>query len=176
MGYIDSGWSGNAMDKKSTSGCCFNLRSRVVSWFSRKQKSMALNSIESKYMAASLMSCEAIWLDKMLTGLFGQELDPTIIYYDNQSCIKFSENPLFHESSKHIEIKCHLIKDSSHRGVMKLQYISINEKMEDILTKRLLMASLCPPRTSWGWCKTPSSLRGSIEFIVRIGASMLACV
>lgn len=48
-------------------------------------------------MAASLVSCEAIWPHKMLIRIFGQELDPTVIYYDNQSCIKLSENRVFHD-------------------------------------------------------------------------------
>jgi hypothetical protein len=66
---------------------------------------MALSSAEAEYMAASLASCEAIWLRKLLAGLFGQELEPTVIHCDNQSCIKLSENPVFHDRSKHIERK-----------------------------------------------------------------------
>ena len=59
-GYTDSDWAGCASDRKSTSGCCFGLGSAVVSWFSRKQQSVALSSAEAEYMAASLASCEAI--------------------------------------------------------------------------------------------------------------------
>jgi hypothetical protein len=67
-------------------------------------------------MAANTTSCEAIWLCKLLAGLFDQELDPMIIYYDNQSCIKLSENPVFHDRSKHIEIKYHFIRDMIQKG------------------------------------------------------------
>ena len=59
-GYTDSDWAGCASDRRSTSGCCFGLSSAVVSWFSRKQQSVALSSVEAEYMAASLSSCEAI--------------------------------------------------------------------------------------------------------------------
>ena len=107
VGYSDSDWAGCASDRKSTSGCCFG--SAVVSWFSRKQKSVALSSAEAEYMAASQANCEAIWLRKLLVGLFGRELRPTIIYCDNQSCIKLSENLAFHDRSKHIEIRYHFI-------------------------------------------------------------------
>jgi hypothetical protein len=62
-------------------------------------------------MAASQASCEAICLCKMLVGLFGQEMSPTVIHCDNQSCIKLSENPLFHDQLKHIQIKYHFIHD-----------------------------------------------------------------
>ena len=60
VGYSDSNWEGSASDRKSTSGCCFGLGSAVVSWFNRKQKSVALSSVEAEYMAASQASCEAI--------------------------------------------------------------------------------------------------------------------
>jgi hypothetical protein len=104
VGYTDSDWAGCVSDRKSTSGCCFGLGSAVVSWFSRKQKSVALSSAKAEYMAASQASCEALWLRKMLIGLFGVQLRPTVIFCDNQSCIKLSENPVFHDRSKHIEI------------------------------------------------------------------------
>ena len=135
--YTDSDWAGCASDWKSTSGCCFGLGSAVVSWFSRKQKSVALSSSEAEYMVASQASCEAIWLCKMLFGLFGQTLRPTMIYCDNQSCIKLTRNLVFHDRSKHIEIMYYFIRDCVQRGVVKLEYISIDEQVADILTKSL---------------------------------------
>eukprot|EP00253_Pinus_taeda_P007651 PITA_07651 len=136
VGYIDSDWAGCASDRKSTSGCCFGLGSAVVSWFSRKQQSVALSSAEAEYMAASLASCEAIWLRKMF-GLFGQPLRPSVIYCDNQSCIKLTENPVFHDRSKHIRIRYHFIRDYVQKGAVKLEYISTDEQVADILTKAL---------------------------------------
>jgi hypothetical protein len=35
-GYIDSDWMGSTVDRKSTSGYCFNLGSTMISWSSRK--------------------------------------------------------------------------------------------------------------------------------------------
>jgi hypothetical protein len=49
-GYTDSDWAGSVSDRNSTSGCCFGLGSAAVSWFSRKQKSVALSSSEAEYM------------------------------------------------------------------------------------------------------------------------------
>lgn len=37
--------------------------------------------------------------------LFEQVLDTTVIYCDNKSGIRLAENPMFHDKSKHIEIK-----------------------------------------------------------------------
>jgi hypothetical protein len=74
-------------------------------------------------MAASLASCEAIWLCKLLAGLFGQELEPTMIHCDNQSCIKLSENPVFHDESKHIQIIYHFIKDRVQKGAVNQTHL-----------------------------------------------------
>jgi hypothetical protein len=58
-----------------------------------------------------------------------------VIYCDNQSCIKLSENPIFHDRSKHIEIRYHFIQDRIQKGAVKLRYISTDEQVANILTK-----------------------------------------
>ena len=110
-GYFDLDWVGSPTECKSTFGYCFSLGSGMVSWSSRKQTSVALNSTEAEYIASSLGAREAIWLWKLLSDLFKRLLKPTVIYCDNQSCIKLSSNPVFHNHSKHIEILFHYIRD-----------------------------------------------------------------
>jgi hypothetical protein len=51
--------------------------------------------------------------------------------------MKLTENHVFHDRSKHIEIKYHYIWDMVQRGVVELQYISTDEQIGDILTKPL---------------------------------------
>jgi hypothetical protein len=55
-------------------------------------------------MVVRMARYKSIWIHKFLTSLFDQELDPTVIYCYNHSCIKLSNNPVFHDRSKHIEI------------------------------------------------------------------------
>ena len=62
LGYSDSDWVGSSIERKSTSGYCFSLRSGMVSWSSRKQNLVALSSIEVEYIASSLGAREAVWL------------------------------------------------------------------------------------------------------------------
>jgi hypothetical protein len=47
------------------------------------------------------------------------------------------ENPMFHEKMKHIEIRYHYIRDMVQKGVLKLQYVDIDEQVADVLTKPL---------------------------------------
>jgi hypothetical protein len=136
-GYIDADWEGSVSDRKITSGCCFSLGSAMISWQSRKQSSIALSTVEAEYIAACFASCEAIWLQKLLTGLFELEMRATLILCDNQRCIKMTENLIFHDKLKHIEISYHYIRDMVQRGALKLQYISTDEQVFDVLTKPL---------------------------------------
>ena len=62
-------------------------------------------------------------------------MDATDIYCDNQSCIKLTENLVFHEKSKHIEINYQYIWDMMQRGAMKFQYVPTEEQVVDVLTK-----------------------------------------
>ena len=73
-----------------------------------------------------------------MSNLFDLQLDATcILYCDNQSCVKLSENLVFHDKSKHIEIKYHYIKDMVQRGEIKLWYVATDEQIADVLTKPL---------------------------------------
>ena len=114
----------------------------MVSWSNRKQTSVALSSTKAEYIASSLGAREAVWLRKLLSDLFKRHLKPTVIYCDNQSCIKLSSNPVFHNRSKHIEIPFHYIKDMVNRGIIQLEYICTNEQMADIVTKPLAKVKL----------------------------------
>jgi len=64
---------------------------------------------------------------KILVGLFDQRMDPNVIYCDNQSCIKLSKNPVFHDRSKHIDIQYHHLQDFVVKRIMLLLYVSTEE-------------------------------------------------
>jgi hypothetical protein len=97
QGYVDVDWTGNAVDRKITSGCCFTLGFAMVSWCSRKHSSVVLSTTEAFYIMLSVAVYEVVCLRKLLTDLFYHEMDSTIIHCDNHSCVKLSENPMFHD-------------------------------------------------------------------------------
>ena len=92
-------------------------------------------------MTASMATCEGMWLRKLLSGLFECELEATVVHYDNQSGIRLSENPVFHDRSKHIDIRYHFLRDCVQRGTIRLEYIETNEQVADIFTKALCRQS-----------------------------------
>eukprot|EP00253_Pinus_taeda_P013337 PITA_13337 len=53
QGFTNENWAGNPLNRKSTSRGIFNLGPAAGSWYSRKQRSVSLSSVEAKYMAAN---------------------------------------------------------------------------------------------------------------------------
>ena len=49
--YVDSDWTGSAINRKRTLGCCFSMGSGVISWFRRKESCMALRTAKEKYVS-----------------------------------------------------------------------------------------------------------------------------
>eukprot|EP00253_Pinus_taeda_P021700 PITA_21700 len=126
-GFTDADWAGSPTDRKRKFGGIFSIGSTTFSWYNRKQRSVALSSAEAEYMSASFVACEAIWMRKILVGLFGSHLEHTVIYCDNQICIKLLANPVFHDRSKHIDIRYHHIRDCVQRRIMLLSYIPMED-------------------------------------------------
>ena len=119
-GYMDSDWAGSLVDRKSTSGGCYYLGSSMISWFSKKQSIVALNTAEEEYITAFFASCEPIWIRKLMSGLFDIELDTIVILCDNQSSIKMKDNLVLHDKSKHIEIWYFYIRDTVQKGAINI--------------------------------------------------------
>ncbi len=141
IGYCDSDWGGDPDDRKSTSGYLF-LYGGVVSWRSRKQKTVALSSSEAEYMAATDAAKEAVWIQQFIEELFGEPIDNTTVWCDNQSCIALTKDPGHHDRNKHVEIRLHFIRNLVDRGRIHFKYCPTEEMLADGLTKSVSRITL----------------------------------
>jgi hypothetical protein len=135
-GYCDSDWAGDTTDRKSTSGGAFILCGGVISWTSTKQRTVALSSVESEYVALSTWVKEAIWMLQWLQEL-NIDISTIAIYIDSTGALSFAENAQFSPRTKHIDIRHHFIRDHLEKGVIKLSYIPSEDNTADVLTKAL---------------------------------------
>ena len=133
-GFVDSDFAGNLDSRKSLTGYVFTALGGCISWKSNLQKVVALSSTEAEYMAATEAIKEAIWL-RGLTDELGFKSDDITVHCDNQSAIHLMKNPMFHEKSKHIDIKMHFIRDVIHSKQELIKKISTHDNPADIFTK-----------------------------------------
>ena len=111
VGYSDADWAGDKDDRKSTSGYLFQVARGPVSWRSKKQDTVALSTAEAEYAALSSAAQECVWIRRLNSDLENPPKGPTTILEDNQSSIAMAKNPQFHGRAKHIDIKCHFIRE-----------------------------------------------------------------
>lgn len=136
FGYADANYAEDRIDRKSNSGCVFELNGGVISWSCRKQHTVSLSSTEAELVAVCEATKEAIWTQNLLNDIERSQNSITI-NEDNQSCMKLIENDKISNRSKHIDVKYHFIKDIIKQNKIKLKYCCTNEILADILTKPL---------------------------------------
>ena len=56
-------------------------------------------------------------------------------FWDNQGSLKLAHNPIFHSRTKHVDVQHHFIKEKVELGQVTLDYVSIGDRLTDILTK-----------------------------------------
>eukprot|EP00253_Pinus_taeda_P025994 PITA_25994 len=135
IGFTNSDWAGDTIDRKSTSGYVLSLGSGPICWSSKKQAAIALSSAEAEYRGAVNATIQAIWLQHFLSELGISVHHPTVIWCDNQSTLKFCRDPMQRQRTKHIEIHMHFIRELIHDGIIDLQYCPSSEQIADIFTK-----------------------------------------
>eukprot|EP00253_Pinus_taeda_P007074 PITA_07074 len=121
----------------STSGYAMSLGSGVVSWRSHKQPVLADSATEAEYVAAAEATKEIVWLRKIIEDLQVKQVQSTPLMIDNTSAIKLAKNPKFHDRTKQINTKYHLIRHHVEAKTIHLDNCSTNEKIADIFTKVL---------------------------------------
>jgi hypothetical protein len=47
----------------------FSFGNGAISWNSKKQPTFALSSTEAEYRGATIVACEVVWLQKLLSDL-----------------------------------------------------------------------------------------------------------
>lgn len=111
LGYSDADWAGCIDSRRSISAYCFFLGPSLISWRAKKQQTVSRSSSEAEYRALSTATCELQWLLYLLKDFQITCTRPPMLYYDNQSVVHISSNPVFHERTKHLDIDCHLVRE-----------------------------------------------------------------
>ncbi|GJW72318.1 hypothetical protein Tco_0129235 [Tanacetum coccineum] len=132
--YTDSDYAGASLDRKSTTGGCQFLGSRLISWQCKKQTIVANSTTEAEYVAAASCCRQVLWIQNQMLD-YGYNFMNTKIFIDNESTICIVKNPVFHSKTKHIEIRHHFIIDSNETKLIQMSKIHTDHNVADLHTK-----------------------------------------
>ena len=79
VGFSDSDWDGDPIDRKSTSGYVFILSNGPICWSRKKQHTISLSSAEVEHRGAANATTQCVWLQGILQELDGVLDSPTVI-------------------------------------------------------------------------------------------------
>ncbi|KAG8502990.1 hypothetical protein CXB51_000989 [Gossypium anomalum] len=152
IGYVDADFAGDLNRRRSLIGYIFTIGGCAISWKATLQTTVTLSTTEAKYMAISEACKEAIWLKGLFSEL-NEDLQISTIFCDSQSAIFLTKDEMFHERTKHIDVRYHFVRDIIARGdiVTWLVFIvevkplrGFMEEVENLFAmKNLFIENLC---------------------------------
>ena len=135
--YADASWANDLDTRRSTTGYLFKLNGNLVSWKSQRQPTVALSSTEAEYMSLAAATQEAIWLNRFVEELKIYAEEAVLIHQDNQGAIALAKNPVFHQRTKHIDLRYHFVREKVEDKDIEICYTCTSEMQADFLTKNL---------------------------------------
>jgi hypothetical protein len=137
VGYCDADYAGDYDTRRSTNGYSFSLGSRIISWCSKRQPTVALSSAKAEYRSATMAAQVSTWLKQLMKDLHQPTEYKVRIFCDNLSSIRLAENPVFHARTKHIEVHYLYIREKVLEDEIEMVPIKTEEQNADIFTKSL---------------------------------------
>jgi hypothetical protein len=141
LAYSDADFAGCSETRRSTSGVVLLLADAPVIWSSKRQLSVALSTTEAEFIAASEATKEVIWVTGLLTEL-GHQIKTPALLIDNLSTVALIDNPLFHQRTKHIDVRYKFVREHAAAGRIKPKHVPATDQCADLLTKGLNGPSL----------------------------------
>ncbi|KAJ7560799.1 hypothetical protein O6H91_04G146800 [Diphasiastrum complanatum] len=151
VGYSDSDFASDKMDRKSINAYTIFLGGNLVSWISKKQDTISLSSCEAKYKALTTTTKEVLWIKRLIMELKCIKEDGLpLIKCNNISAQALANNPISHARSKHIEVAHHFVREKLIGGEINLEHVDTSSYIVDILTKPLCKSAFSKHRSNLG--------------------------
>jgi hypothetical protein len=152
IGFSDADWAGDIDTRRSTTGYVIMPNNGAVAWRSQRQPTVALSTMEAKYMALTEATKELLWMWRFLVELGYGNDNPTDLFMDNQSALALSKNPVSHARAKHIDARHHFVRDAIQDNVVWVQHMPREDMTADSLTKALGREKHWKCTTRMGMC------------------------
>lgn len=113
----------------------------------------------------TVAACQGIWLACLLGELKKEEPACVQLNINNKSTISLANNPMFHDRSKHIDVRHHFIRECVEARKVEVEFVGTNGQLADILTKAL---GVCA-----SWRSVRRSARLKLTKVQALGGELL---
>nr|GEX49448.1 ribonuclease H-like domain-containing protein [Tanacetum cinerariifolium] len=103
---------------------------------SKKQNCTVMSSAEAEYVALSASCTQVMWMKTQLQD-YGFNYNKIPLYYDSQSAIAISYNPIHHSRTKHIHTWYHFINEQVENGIYEVYFVRTKYQLANMFTKAL---------------------------------------
>ena len=134
-GLSDSEYAGDKETRISVFGYIIYFCGAPIAWKSKSGKSVTLSSTEAEYFAISEVAKEVIFAKQVIESIGIKISYPIIIKCDNVGAIYLSNNYTTSQRTKHIDIRCHFVREFIEDNILKVLFVPSAENDADILTK-----------------------------------------
>ena len=109
----------------------------IRAW-AKKQRAVALSSMESEFMEAFEGAKELVHHFRLCTGHTLQIRTPLPVLEDNSAAIMLSMKPSLNSSrARHMEVRWHWLQQQHLKRLIRLQWVSTEWQVADLFTKNL---------------------------------------
>ncbi|MBW0505047.1 hypothetical protein O181_044762 [Austropuccinia psidii MF-1] len=125
--FIDANWGGEG--NRSTHG------PNPVGWQSKRQTTIASSTAQSEYMALSFSAKEVLWLHHLFVDILQDPIP--ILLSDNYTALGILTESMNQKKTCHLIREFNMINEFVATHKLKLDWVSTNKQLADILTKSL---------------------------------------
>jgi len=136
-GFSDADWASDLSNRYSYTGYVYILGGAAITWRSQKQRTIALSSTEAEYVSLSEATKEAVYLRSLFHEIGMDKYGKITLYIDNLGALYIASDPVHHARTKHIDVRCHFVREKVASGELELQHEPTTRMTADILTKAL---------------------------------------
>ena len=135
--YADADWARDLDYRTSITGYTLFLGRSCINSVAKNQDRIALSSTEAEYIAICVCSSKIAWARQVLADVGLPQLQPTIVYEDNQPCIDLAHNAILSERTMHVDVKYHKIRERIKDSILQILPIPTDVNVADTMTKPL---------------------------------------
>ena len=138
--YTHSDFGACLDTRRSVSGAVLMLVKGAISWYSRMQEVTASGTSEAEYVALSEVVKEVLFLRQVQKFMEpSMRVGAVNVFEDNEGAIKLATNKHACRRTKRIDVKHHLVRNTSDARKVGVACARSKDQHADLLTKPLDM-------------------------------------